>query len=217
MAQPLSSLAVIHISSIREYLQVNRSPPWGGRGRKFESCRSDQCKPLSVLVLAGANYWHNSRRPHEKHPARWTMARHRTARPLPRLHDLEPESPWQHPSTQPVGEVDIVLMAKPTTVDYLTKQPRWKGYARSACLPMLAAMLILGLAAAPAGEANGPLLTDQEGHDVDAVLDQAIAMGFPEVRSARWHEPATGYYRIADLELVGGGWLPVLVSNEMRS
>src|SRR5271170_3240017 len=27
---------------------------WGGRGRKFESCRSDQCKPLSVRVLAGA-------------------------------------------------------------------------------------------------------------------------------------------------------------------
>jgi hypothetical protein len=27
---------------------------WGGRGRKFESCRTAQCKPLSVLVLAGA-------------------------------------------------------------------------------------------------------------------------------------------------------------------
>jgi hypothetical protein len=66
----------------------------------------------------------------------------------------------------------------------------------------------IALAHAQAGDVDAPLLTAGEGRDVDAVLEQAITLGFPEVRSARWHESnGSGFYPIADLELPGGGWL----------
>lgn len=54
---------------------------------------------------------------------------------------------------------------------------------------------------------DAPLLTAEEGAAVDAVLDQAITLGFPEVRGAQWHESRVPFFGPVDLELPGGGWL----------
>lgn len=53
---------------------------------------------------------------------------------------------------------------------------------------------------------HGPLLTREEGDAIDAIMEQAITRGFPEVRGATWYQPSE-QYGLLDARLPSGDWL----------
>jgi hypothetical protein len=56
-------------------------------------------------------------------------------------------------------------------------------------------------------DSAAPLLTTEEGNAVDAVLAEAMTLGFPEVRGAQWHAPSSSIFKPFDLALSRGDWL----------
>ena len=55
IARPLAFLQKLcyNLYAIAGCGAVGSALPWGGRGRKFESCHSDQRKPLKTVWLSG--------------------------------------------------------------------------------------------------------------------------------------------------------------------
>ena len=75
--------------------------------------------------------------------------------------------------------------------------------------PLIAVAGLIGALLRTAGAADNldALLTAEEGAEVDAVLAQAISLGFPEVRGGEWHTTKSGINGPFDLHLAGGTWL----------
>ena len=80
------------------------------------------------------------------------------------------------------------------------------GSPRSDLLIHIAALCVCLTGSGRAGEAPGGMFTAREGAEVDAVLEQAIVLGFPEVRDAQWCI-ADDRAQSLDLHLARGGWL----------